>query len=99
MLFLLRMNNEVVRHASAACNPIGTCLKWSPLFCEKSSVRQRDRGTRLAVAGVLPGTAMDCRVPRVGRSPRRGRRSGIAPRLLFNAIVIVDGKLLIRESV
>ncbi|RNC32811.1 trans-sialidase, partial [Trypanosoma cruzi] len=71
MLFLLRMDNEVVRPASAACNPTGTCLKWSPLFCEKSSVRQRGRGTRLAVARVLPGTAMDCRVPRVGRSPRR----------------------------
>ncbi|KAF5223849.1 hypothetical protein ECC02_003035 [Trypanosoma cruzi] len=84
--------------------PCACCLRshrhvfrWSASFCEESSVCQRDRGTRLAVAGVLPGTALECRVPRVGRSPGWGRLSGIAPRLLLNAVVIVDGKALIRE--
>ncbi|RNC36917.1 trans-sialidase [Trypanosoma cruzi] len=66
-------------------------------FSEAGSVCQRDRETRLAVAGVLPGTAPECRVPRVGRSPRWGRLSGIAPRLLLNAVVVVDGKLLMGE--
>ncbi|RNC32875.1 trans-sialidase [Trypanosoma cruzi] len=72
-------------------------LKLSASFCKKSSARQRDRGTRLAVAGVLPGTALECRVPGVGRSPRWGRLSGIAPRLLLNAVVVVDGKSLMGE--
>ncbi|RNC53320.1 trans-sialidase [Trypanosoma cruzi] len=58
---------------------------------------QRDRGTRLAVAGVLPGTAPECRVPGVGRSPSWGRLSGIVPRLLLNAVVVVDGKSLMGE--
>ncbi|RNC53353.1 trans-sialidase [Trypanosoma cruzi] len=66
-------------------------------FSEAGSVCQRDRGTRLAVAGVLTGTALECRVPGVGRSPRWGWRSGIAPRLLLNAVVVVDGKLLMGE--
>ncbi|RNC57272.1 trans-sialidase [Trypanosoma cruzi] len=72
-------------------------LKWSVSFCEESSVCQRDRETRLAVAGVLTGTAIECGVPRVGRSPRWGRLSGIAPSLLLNAVVVVDGKLLMGE--
>ncbi|EKG03271.1 hypothetical protein TCSYLVIO_005692 [Trypanosoma cruzi] len=74
-------------------------LKWSASFCEKSSVCQRDRGTWLAVAGVLSGTALECRAPRVGRSPRWGWRSGIVSRLLLNAVVVVvvDGKWLMRE--
>ncbi|RNC51245.1 trans-sialidase [Trypanosoma cruzi] len=72
-------------------------LKWSASFCEESSVCQRDRETRLAVAGVPPGTAPECRVPRVGRSPGWGRLSGIAPSLLLNAVVVVDGKLLMGE--
>ncbi|RNC49689.1 trans-sialidase, partial [Trypanosoma cruzi] len=67
-------------------------------FSEAGSVCQRDRGTRLAMAGVLPGTALECRVPRVGRSPRREWLSGIAPRLLLNAVVVVvDGKSLMGE--
>ncbi|RNF12044.1 trans-sialidase [Trypanosoma cruzi] len=66
-------------------------------FFEAGSVCQRDRGTRLAVAGVLSGTALECRVFRVGRSPRWGRRSGIVSRLLFNAVLVVDGKSLMGE--
>ncbi|RNF02352.1 trans-sialidase [Trypanosoma cruzi] len=67
-------------------------------FFDAGSVCQRDRGTRLAVAGVLSGTALECRVPRVGRSPRWGRLSGIVSRLLFNAVVVVvDGKSLMGE--
>ncbi|RNC36451.1 trans-sialidase [Trypanosoma cruzi] len=66
-------------------------------FFEAVSVCQRDRGTRLAVAGVFPGTALKCRVPGVGRSPRWGRCSGIAPRLLLNAVVVVDGQSLMGE--
>ncbi|RNF10132.1 trans-sialidase [Trypanosoma cruzi] len=68
-------------------------------FFEAGSVCQRDRGTRLAVAGVLPGTALECRVPTVGLSPRWGRRSGIAPRLLLNAVLFVDGKSLMGGQV
>ncbi|RNC36329.1 trans-sialidase [Trypanosoma cruzi] len=66
-------------------------------FSEAGFVCQRDRGTRLAVAGVLSGTALVCRVPGVGLSPRWGRLSGIAPRLLLNAVVVVDGKSLMGE--
>ncbi|RNE97887.1 hypothetical protein TcG_12434 [Trypanosoma cruzi] len=40
---------------------------------------------------------MECRVPRVGRSPRRGRRSGIVSRLFLNVVVVVDGKWLMGE--
>ncbi|RNF07803.1 trans-sialidase [Trypanosoma cruzi] len=68
-------------------------------FSEAGSVCQRDRGTRLAVAGVLSGTALECRVPRVGRSPRWGWRSEIAPRLLLNAVLVVDGKSLMGGQV
>ncbi|RNC61332.1 trans-sialidase [Trypanosoma cruzi] len=53
--------------------PYRHVLKWSASVCEESSVCQRDRETRLAMAGVPPGTALECRVPRVGRSPRWGR--------------------------
>ncbi|ESS60810.1 trans-sialidase [Trypanosoma cruzi Dm28c] len=63
-------------------------------FSEAGSVCQRDRRTWLAVAGVFPGTALGCRAPSVGRSPRRGRLSGIVSRLLLNAVVVVDGKFL-----
>ncbi|RNC40232.1 trans-sialidase [Trypanosoma cruzi] len=68
----------------------GACF----FFSEASSVRQRDRGTRLAVAGVLSGTALECRVPGVGLSPRWGRLSGIVSRLLLNAVAVVDGQSL-----
>ncbi|RNC36280.1 trans-sialidase [Trypanosoma cruzi] len=66
-------------------------------FFEAGSVCQRDRETRLAVAGVPTGTALECRVPGVGRSPRWGRLSGIVSRLLLNAVVVVDGKSLMGE--
>ncbi|RNC54161.1 trans-sialidase [Trypanosoma cruzi] len=66
-------------------------------FSEAGFVCQRDRETQLAVAGVPPGTALECRVPRVGLSPRRGRLSGIVSRLLLNAVVVVDGKSLMGE--
>ncbi|RNC56127.1 trans-sialidase [Trypanosoma cruzi] len=66
-------------------------------FSEAGSVCQRDRGTRLAVAGVFPGTAMECRVPRVGRSPWREWRLGIFSRLFLNAFVVVDGQSLMGE--
>ncbi|RNE99737.1 trans-sialidase [Trypanosoma cruzi] len=66
-------------------------------FFEVGSVCQRDRGTRLAVAGVLSGTALECRVPRVGLSPRWGRLSGIVSRLLLNAVVVVDGQSVMGE--
>ncbi|EKF26728.1 trans-sialidase, putative, partial [Trypanosoma cruzi marinkellei] len=75
----------------------GHVLNWSASFCEKSHVCQRGRETRLAVAGVLPGGALECRVPRVGRLPGWGRLPGIAPRLLLNAVVIVDGEFLVGE--
>ncbi|RNC36153.1 trans-sialidase [Trypanosoma cruzi] len=44
---------------------------------------------------------MECRVPGVGRSPRRGQLSGIVSRLLLNAVVVVDGQSLMggREMV
>ncbi|RNC41340.1 trans-sialidase [Trypanosoma cruzi] len=66
-------------------------------FSEASSVRQRDRETRLAVAGVLSGTALECRVPRVCRSPRWERLSRTVSRLLLNAVVVVDGQSLMGE--
>ncbi|RNC52256.1 trans-sialidase [Trypanosoma cruzi] len=76
---------------SHVLNGAGCC------FSEAGSVCQRDRKTRLAVAGVLSGTALVCRVPGVGRSPGWGRLSGIVSGLLLNVVVVVDGKSLMGE--
>ncbi|RNE97192.1 trans-sialidase [Trypanosoma cruzi] len=92
------MGIEMVRPAPIAKHSHSHVLNGACCcFSEAGSVCQRDRGTRLAVAGVLSGTALECRVPRVGLSPRWGRLSGIVSRLLLNAVVIVDGKLLMGE--
>ncbi|RNE97738.1 trans-sialidase [Trypanosoma cruzi] len=92
------MGIEMVRPAPIAMHSHSHVLNGACCcFSEAGSVCQRDRGTRLAVAGVLSGTALECRVPGVGLSPRWGWRSGIAPRLLLNAVVVVDGKSLMGE--
>ncbi|KAF8306690.1 hypothetical protein TcBrA4_0023010 [Trypanosoma cruzi] len=91
--------NEVVRPAPVVMHSHSHVLNGACCcFSEAGSVCQRDRRTWLVVAGVFPGTALECWAPSVGRSPRRGRLSGIVSRLLLNAVVVVvDGKSLMGE--